>query len=99
MLWFGSFTAELLIADACDGDAASAAVAESNETDDRTDSDESSSIPGHSMHVCHCVHGHGVILTAAAGTPVIEIAATVVGFDSSVPRIPLIDRDLRPPIV
>jgi hypothetical protein len=99
MLWFGSFTAELLIADACDGDAASAEFAETNETNDHSNPEGSSQEPGHSMHVCHCVHAHGGFVTAPAGVPVIELVATVVGFDSSAPRVPLIDRDLRPPIV
>jgi hypothetical protein len=99
MIGFGSFTAELLIADSCDGDAGGARVGVVSGADQLPGSDGPSPAPAHSVHVCHCVHAHGGLPARIDRVPpAAEQISSVVIFVALKPPTPALELSLRPPI-
>ena len=100
LLGFGLFTAEPLIADACDGDSGIVGVSTLDCVDDPQGSGDSVPASGHAIHVCHCVHAHGgmpardqsILTDANAGFLVLKPVFRV-------PASPALELELRPPIV
>lgn len=99
MMGFGFFTAELLIADACDGDASRARIGIVADADQAPAPDAPSKAPGHSVHVCHCVHAHGGLPARIDRVPpAAEPVSAVVAFVALKPPTPALEHSLRPPI-
>ena len=99
ILGLGFFTAESLIADVCDGDSGLARVTSIGGAAQTDSSDSPAPTPGHTLHVCHCIHAHG-------GTPALILggraapatAFTVTSFAELTPPSPALEPQLRPPI-
>jgi hypothetical protein len=99
MMGFGFFNAEILIADACDGDATSASIGVVVDADQPPGPDVPSQAPGHSMHVCHCVHAHGGLPARIDRVPsAAEQVSSVVTLVALTPPAPALELRLRPPI-
>lgn len=102
MMCFGLFTAEILIADVHDGDVRANHPVSIERTPSHANAGGLPHAPteaAHSMHVCHCIHAHSGLATAAAVSSMSPEGATapVVGGD----RVPVsLEREpqLRPPI-
>jgi len=97
-LCLGMFSAETLVADVHDGDSSSAA----SHVEELGGPVDGHSLPGgvsHSVHVCHCVHGHG-------GAPPVHNVATAAPVEhprlltssDSVPNDVGPEPHVRPPI-
>ncbi len=102
MLSFSLFTAETLIADVHDGDAGAAhagSIESSAPHSHENSGDAPAGSPGHSMHVCHCVHSHAGPTTVAPLLlePVVNATALPIGSDRT-PRSAERELHLRPPI-
>ena len=99
VLGFGFFTAESLIADVCDGDSGLTAVSVSGSGDQTSGSETPASVPGHTMHVCHCVHAHGGMPALLNREPTLPaVPSVVLALVESTPPSPSLDLQLRPPI-
>lgn len=99
VLGFGFFTAESLIADACDGDSERAALSMVDGADPTSGSNAPLPAPGHTMHVCHCVHAHGGMPALMDREPSLPSAPSVVlALVESTPQGPALELQLRPPI-
>ncbi|MGH7720330.1 MAG: hypothetical protein ACREON_15985 [Gemmatimonadaceae bacterium] len=96
LLGFGFFTAESLIADVCDGDSGIAIV---SIADAETPDSGPVPMPGHTMHVCHCVHTHGGLpawVDRVFSAP--HAVSAVVTLVTLTPPSPALELQLRPPI-
>ena len=99
MMGFGFFNAEILIADACDGDATRSSIGVVVDADQPSGPDVPSQAPGHSMHVCHCVHAHGGLPARIDRVPpAVEQVSSVVALVMLKPPAPALELTLRPPI-
>jgi hypothetical protein len=101
MFTLGSFILEESVADVHDGDATAAEIALAGGFDAAPASETPVPSNGttHDVHVCHCIHAHGVIPPGAAVSneqPVVD--AAVLAFDVRVPPSVDLDVHLRPPI-
>lgn len=99
MLCFGSFSAEVAIADVHDGDAPSAS-AENPTSDQAPAPEDGPPRNGHDVvHVCHCVHAHSSLDPVTAELPVAyPDARGNVDLDVLRPASADLDPHLRPPI-
>lgn len=98
-LGFGLASAEPLIADECDGDFALVSICAVPSSGQAPGSGGSAPSPGHTLHVCHCVHVHGGMpvpteRVAAALSDIFDLAGAI----PLPPPGPALDRALRPPI-
>lgn len=72
MVVLGLFAAETIIADSCDGDSSSGVLSVSDGARDAVPDDNPTApgkAPAHSVHVCHCAHGHAGSLGVVAASP------------------------------
>ena len=99
MLGFGFFNVESLIADACDGDANQTVVTVIDDRAQDRGSGGSQPPSGHAVHVCHCMHAHGVITAQVDDVPATpEIQTSVAEFSAATIADPALELELRPPI-
>ena len=99
VLGFGSFTAESLIADVCDGDSGLTPVSVTGSGGETSGPDGPASVPGHTLHVCHCVHAHGGMPARLDREPTLpEAPSVVLALTESTPPSPSLELQLRPPI-
>lgn len=97
MLSFGFFTAEVALADSCDGDATSSAV----QVPVGTDGGPAPASPGtHNVpHVCHCAHSHGTLTSDVPRlSPLPLVTRSARQFVVLPPAVVDLDTQLRPPI-
>jgi hypothetical protein len=104
---FGFFFMEVAVADVHDGDAPATEVAKAPLGGVRGAADDArppgTPIPAqttHEVHVCHCVHAHGITPGQIQSSPSTVPAErqSMLGFDVLTPDAVDRDRHLRPPI-
>lgn len=96
---FGFFSVESLIADICDGDSGQERISVVDAVGPSPESGGSSQAPGHTVHVCHCIHAHAGMVAVFDQVPSgVKMVSVTRAFAESAPPNPALEPQLRPPI-